>query len=54
MLWDAPDYETEEFAYKLARKEFEKSGRKIYDATIGGKLNVFEKVNFDELFKGKK
>jgi len=50
MVWDAPDYETEEFAYSLARTAFEKDGRKILDATIDGKLNVFEKVNYNDLF----
>jgi hypothetical protein len=48
--WDAPDYKSEEFAYKLARKAFEKDGRLIKDATIDGKLDVFEKVNFNSLF----
>ena len=49
--WDAPDYETEEFAYSLARTAFEKDGRKILDATIGGRLKVFKKVNYNDLFK---
>lgn len=48
--WDAPDYISEEFAYKLAKKVFEKEKRVIKDATIDGKLNVFEKVNFNDLF----
>ncbi len=48
--WDAPDYASEEFAYKLAREAFEKSGRVIKDATIDGKLNVFEKIDFYSLF----
>ncbi len=48
--WDAPDYKSEEFAYKLARDVFEKDGRIIRDATIGGKLEVFEKINYYTLF----
>lgn len=48
--WDAPDYKSEEFAYKLARKAFEKDGRVIKDATINGKLDVFEKMDFFDLF----
>jgi len=48
--WDAPDYASEEFAYKLTRKEFEKAGKTIKDATIGGKLEVFEKIDFNTLF----
>ncbi|SDG70601.1 6-hydroxymethylpterin diphosphokinase MptE-like protein [Mucilaginibacter sp. P25] len=49
-IWDAPDYHSEELAYKLARKVFEQSGRKIQDASVDGKLDVFEKVDFKELF----
>ena len=50
MRWDAPDHDTEEFAYKLAREEFEKAGRIIKNATIGGKLELFERVDFFSLF----
>ena len=42
--------ETEEFVYRLSRMAFERNGRRIFDATANGKLNVFEKVNFDNLF----
>lgn len=49
--WSAPDFKGEEYAYSLARKAFEKDGRIIKDATIGGKLQVFEKVDFFSLFK---
>ena len=49
-LFDAPDYKTEEYAYKIARDYYEKNGRVIKDATIDGKLQVFEKVKFSELF----
>jgi len=49
--WDAPDYKSEEFAYELARIAYEGNGRKIKDATIGGKLDVFEKVDFYSLFQ---
>lgn len=48
--WDAPDHETEEYAYVLARKEFEKYGRGIFNATEGGKLEIFERVDFNSLF----
>jgi len=48
--WDAPDYISEEYAYKLTRKAFEKDGRIIKDATINGKLNVFEKIDYKKLF----
>lgn len=36
--------------YKFAKEYAERHGIKIYNATRGGKLEVFERVNFDELF----
>jgi hypothetical protein len=51
MTWDAPDYKSEEFSYSLAKIAFEKNKRIINDATIGGKLNVFEKIDYYSLFK---
>jgi hypothetical protein len=49
--WQLPDLETSEVAYRLARQAFEADGREIMDATIGGKLTVFPKVNYLELFE---
>ena len=49
--WQLPDLETSEIAYRLARQAFEADGREIVDATIGGKLTVFPKVNYLELFE---
>jgi uncharacterized Rossmann fold enzyme len=37
-------------AYKLARQYADSHGIKIYNATRGGNLEVFERVNLDELF----
>lgn len=53
MTWDAPHIETEELAYKFTRKAFEGAGRIIKNATIGGKLEVFERVGFYSLFPKK-
>lgn len=39
------------YAYELAKEFSEKHGVKIYNATRGGKLEVFERVDFDSLFK---
>ena len=50
MVWDAPDYETEEFVYKVTKDFFECNNRKIFDATIDGKLNIFNKVDYNKLF----
>ena len=32
--------------YGFARQEYEKAGRKIIDATLDGKCQVFEKANY--------
>jgi hypothetical protein len=37
-------------SFKVAREYAEARGIKIYNATRGGKLDVFERVNFDNLF----
>lgn len=38
-------------AYNVAEKESKNRNYKIYNATRGGKLEVFERVDFDSLFK---
>lgn len=48
--WQLPDLDNWEDAYRLARSSYEKAGRQVLDATIGGKLTVFEKADYDSLF----
>lgn len=48
--WQLPDLETSEMAYKMARQAYEKAGRRVLDATVGGKLTIFEKVDYNSLF----
>ncbi len=48
--WQLPDLETSEIAYRLAKVEYDEAGRIIVDATVGGKLHVFPKVDFETLF----
>lgn len=48
--WQLPDLEASERAYRLAKQAFESDGRQVRDATIGGKLTVFPKVAYDDLF----
>ncbi|MBE0687713.1 MAG: DUF115 domain-containing protein [Anaerolineaceae bacterium] len=48
--WQLPDLEMSEVGYRMAKEAFEKDGRKVLDATIGGKLTIFEKVDFNNLF----
>jgi len=40
-----------EEGFKLARRKAEERGIKIYNATRGGKLEVFERKDFDSFFK---
>jgi len=48
--WHLPDLGTSEIAFRLARQAFEADGREIVDATIGGKLTIFPKVDYSSLF----
>lgn len=48
--WQLPDLDTSEVSYQLAYQNYLASGRKVFDATIGGKLQVFPKVEYGSLF----
>ena len=48
--WQLPDLDTSERGYLLARRAFEKDGRQVLDATVGGKLTIFPKVDYNSLF----
>lgn len=48
--WQLPDLETSELAYRRARQVYEQHGRQILDATVGGHLDVFPKVDFNSFF----
>jgi len=48
--WQLPDLPASEKAYQLARQAFEAAGRKILDATVGGNLRVFPRVDYHQLF----
>jgi 6-hydroxymethylpterin diphosphokinase MptE-like protein len=48
--WQLPDLETSERGYRLARQAYERAGRQVLDATIGGKLAIFPKVDYESLF----
>lgn len=37
-------------SYEVVKKLFEAHGRRIYNAGFGGKLEVFERVDYDDLF----
>jgi hypothetical protein len=48
--WQLPDLAGSERAYRLAREAYREAGRQVLDATVGGKLTVFPKVDYDGLF----
>jgi hypothetical protein len=48
--WQLPDLAGSERAYILARQTYSQAGRRVFDATIGGKLTVFPKVDYLSLF----
>jgi hypothetical protein len=48
--WQLPDLETSERGYRMARQSYEQAGRRILDATVGGMLAVFPKVDYNLLF----
>jgi hypothetical protein len=49
--WQLPDLEGSERAYRLAKQAFEADGRKVIDATVGGKLTIFPKADYNTLFE---
>jgi hypothetical protein len=48
--WQLPDLIASERSYRLARRAYESVGRQVLDATVGGKLTVFPKINYETLF----
>jgi len=51
--WQLPDLDLSETAYQLANKVYKDAGRRVIDATVDGKLNVFPKADFLSLFNSK-
>lgn len=48
--WQLPDLEDSEQSYKEAKIYYEAAGRRIVDATVDGRLQVFPKVDYKEFF----
>ena len=48
--WQLPDLDCAERAYHLANEAYERDGREVLDATIGGKLAIFPKIDYLSLF----
>lgn len=52
LKWQLPDLENSEKSYLVAKKVFEESGRKIIDATVNGRCQVFSKQDYLLIFEG--
>ncbi|MDO6691935.1 DUF115 domain-containing protein [Aliiglaciecola sp. 3_MG-2023] len=48
--WDNPDLENSERSYEIARQVYEQNNRRIFDATVNGNCDIFEKVNYKSVF----
>lgn len=46
--WELPDLEASELSYHLARFFFRRNGRQIIDATVGGELDIYPKISYEE------
>jgi hypothetical protein len=46
--WETPDLTSSEYFYSIAKRVFEEDGRKIYDCTINGKCQVFDKAEIKD------
>lgn len=46
--WNLADLKSSEVAYQVAKRTYELNGRQMYDATIDGKLQIFEKISFEK------
>lgn len=51
--WTLPSWHQMEAAYAMARNHYEAAGRRIVDATVGGKLTVFPKVDYETVVAAK-
>lgn len=48
--WHDPNVARMEDSYRLAQQHFLASGKKVMNATTGGKLEVFPRCSYDDLF----
>jgi hypothetical protein len=48
--WKDPKLERVGNNYRMAKVVYESVGRKIYNATVGGSLEIFDRVDYDGLF----
>jgi len=49
-LMGVPDYAKQQRAFEVAGAAFDSDGRTVLNATIGGKLEVFDRITYADLF----
>ena len=49
--WRMPDMRNSEYAFEIARRVYEEHGRRVLDATLGGQLKVFPKVDYQSVVR---
>ena len=52
-IWKDPKLDRVGMNYRQAKTSFEAVGRKIYNATVGGKLEIFDRVDYYDLLNRK-
>lgn len=52
--WKDPKLDRVAMNYRMAKLVFESTGRRVFNATIGGNLEVFERVDYAGIFAGQK
>ena len=50
LRWHQPRTDRMEIAYERAREHFEAAGRRVWNATVGGRLETFDRVSYESLF----
>jgi hypothetical protein len=48
--WHDPNVDRMEQSYVVCRRHYESEDRQVFNATVGGRLEVFPRVQFEELF----
>ena len=48
--WDLPDLKNSEISFREAKRVFERNGGNIFDCTIGGHCNIFEKMPLSRIY----
>lgn len=49
--WHLADIKANEISYQISEYIYNREKRKVYDATLNGKLNIFEKIDFEFVLK---